>query len=208
MSTHKVEMSVDLDGFVGDMDRHFATGQAAPGQRPPAANPSIQRQAYLQGPNLTTRQLDDDEEFEGCNYYKQVFGLPSLTYLYLANNLDEARGKVLSTITDDGSVHPDGRIANGVAVSHAAGTPTTSMTNVAALNGGNPASFVVIQNDATSASPMTVDFNGGTTGFLTVAAGAQEEIRVGGISSIWISTSDVTNPSTGQITFSSLVPCN
>ena len=173
MSTHKVEIS---RGKQGDMDRHFPTGTAEPGVIAPKADPSIQRQAFVTGPTgAGNRQLDDDETFDSCNFWKTIAD----------DGYADWDTAVLETTSDDGSIHPNGTVPDGVqvAIGGAGGSQTVDVTSAT----GQPVHFVTVKNTH-ALNALDISINGNVI-FAGVAAGAVQEIRTGGISTVTI-TSD------------------
>lgn len=65
------------------------------------ADPSIQRQIYVMGPNRTNRLLTDGETFTDCNYWKQ-FAFPQTT----------RELAFVSVQTDDGTTWADNTSSN------------------------------------------------------------------------------------------------
>lgn len=172
MSTFTVELGA---GVQGDMDAHWTTvpGDAAD-SNPPEANPSLQRQVYVMGPNHVNRLLRDGETFTDCNYWKR-FAPVNATTNPGGCAVEEAFIEITS---DDGSVWSDVEAENtfpvGTGWTLAAGVPQT--VDYMAMY-GSYATSATIKN--TGANPMVMTLNGIAGATLTIANGDTQVFNSG-----------------------------
>lgn len=173
MSNYKVEIS---RGKQGDMDRHFPTGTAEPSVIPPKANPSIQRQAQA-----AVMAGSDDVEFDANNAYKDLSDV---------NGYGDWDESILEITADDGTVHPGGVITQGRTTTIGGGGGTLTLTpaaNTGQYRTAQPAFWALVKNSAGSATAIDIAINGNTI-FTGIAAGASQEIRTGGITTLAITS--------------------
>lgn len=137
------------------------TGQGLGGQ----FDPSIQRQIFVNGPNLTQRLLKDGETFTDCNYWKR-FAYPQVPLKHA----------FIEVVTDDGSVYSDNPDENTypqmTTISAVGGTTfADNEYDILGTTGGH-AVFTQITNNGAGA--VQVRLNGLTGATFTLAASATQ----------------------------------
>lgn len=190
MSVFTVHLTNQFGGspLVGDFSQTGGqggartTGEGNLDQVAQTSGTSIQRTAYVMGPNKINRKLVDGQTFTDCNYWLQ-FAPVSQGGSITAANVDQA---FINVVSNDGSTYIAGVTTNSPVAfgAGAAGLLTTTATGgYAAANAinflftyGAPASFVQVFNTGTS-YPMLVRING--TAEMQIAANTNETIALG-----------------------------
>jgi hypothetical protein len=189
MSVFRVKLAA---GDQGNMDVDPITGK-------PVAT-SIQRTAYVMGPNRINRQLIDGETFSDCNYWKR-FAYPQVSW-------EEA---MIEVVTDDGSTYSDVAEENTFVVGEA--FPAVQLTYDDAntldfvTDHGGPASFLQITN-TDGAANLTIELNANTLAVMTIAPGDVHVFNSGDLSISQIRLLSDVAGSTAEVLASVKSVCN
>lgn len=154
-------------GGTGGQGGARLTGQGGLDEVAQTTGTSIQRTAYIMGPNRINRKLTDGQQFTDCNYYKRYCAAPvgPLTP-------DTA---ILTIVTDDGSVWIDGQTSTFPRVYDVTVPDNTTFAQNTALaikvlsDNGGPAVFTQITVSGTS---VQVRLNGLATAVQTIGTSA------------------------------------
>lgn len=151
---------------------------------------SIQRTAYIMGPNKVNRKLVDGQTFQDCNYYKRFCPISE-------GGLATNENAILTIVTDDNSVYSDVAGENTFPYTYAkvcavGSTFAMNSFNVLTDTGGY-ATFVQITNLA-AATDVQVRLNGLTTAVFTLENASFQVFNTGDLQ---ISQIEVANNLSG-----------
>jgi len=151
------------------------------------ADPSIQRQVYVMGPNRTNRLLTDGETFTDCNYWMQ-FAFPQTT----------RELAFVEVVTDDGSIWANGvssNIVDSATLTGAAGSNYATAGNSWDIETEHSsyAIYTRIINTAASGS-VNIRLNGVAT--FSLDGGSEMVFDVGDLS---VTLVEVSNNGSGAV---------
>lgn len=154
---------------------------------------SIQRTAYIMGPNKVNRKLVDGQTFQDCNYYKRFCPVSE-------GGLATDENAILTIVTDDNSVYSDIASENTtpfavsrVIAAFSTYTDANNQFNFLTLAGG-PAVFLQLTN--AGLTTLQVRLNGLTTAVFTLEANSFQVFNLGDLQ---ISLVEIDNNGSGHV---------